>query len=235
MTLMPDLTLRRRQPEIMDQPGLERHAHVQALRGLARINLWSCSARILWAELAALGRSGSAEPLRILDIATGGGDIPIRLARKARRSGLLWHIDGCDKNPTAVEHAKEAGADGRFFPLDVLTEPLPLDYDVIMCSLFLHHLDSEQAVELLRHMAGAARRMVLVNDLVRCSAGLLLAYLGTRLLSASPVVHTDGPLSVEAAYTIPEVHDLTRRAGLVGATIGSRWPFRFLLTWRRAE
>jgi len=59
MMLLPDLTLRRRQPEIMDQPGLDRQAHVQALRGLARLNLWSGSARILWPELAALSRSAN--------------------------------------------------------------------------------------------------------------------------------------------------------------------------------
>jgi hypothetical protein len=61
----------------------------------------------------------------------------------------------------------------------------------------------------------------------------MLAYVGTRLLSASPIVHVDGPLSVAAAFTCVEAQELARRAGLEGATVARRWPFRFLLTWSR--
>ena len=102
---------------------------------------------------------------------------------------------------------------------------------MLTCSLFLHHLDEAEAVDLLRRMAAAARQLVLINDLRRSTAGLLLAYLGTRLLSTSPVVHTDGPLSVAAAFTLAEVRKLAAQAGLKGATVAGRWPFRFLLKW----
>jgi hypothetical protein len=81
-------------------------------------------------------------------------------------------------------------------------------------------------------MAAAARRLVLINDLRRSAGGWLLAYVGTRLLSASPVVHTDGPRSVAAAFTPVELRQLAERAGLAGATVVRRWPFRLLLTWR---
>src|SRR5262249_61298949 len=84
-----------------------------------------------------------------------------------------------------------------FSACDVLREPLPAGYDAVVCSLFLHHLSAEQAVGLLRRMAAAAGRLVLVNDLARGRAGYLLAYLGTRLLTRSPGVHFDGPRSVE--------------------------------------
>jgi hypothetical protein len=55
----------------------------------------------------------------------------------------------------------------------------------------------------------------------------------TRLLTTSYVVHNDGPLSVEAAWTMAEAQRLAEEAGLPGARISWRWPFRFLLTWRR--
>jgi hypothetical protein len=44
----------------------------------------------------------------------------------------------------------------------------------------------------------------------------------------------DGPLSVRAAFTIAEARQLAEEAGLHGAAISWRWPFRFLLQWRRA-
>jgi hypothetical protein len=68
---------RRLQPELMDQPGLDPARHRQALRGLRRINFWSRSAGILWPALAGLARAAQ-RPLRVLDQATGGGDVPNR-------------------------------------------------------------------------------------------------------------------------------------------------------------
>jgi SAM-dependent methyltransferase len=235
MPLLPALA-RRLQPEVMDQPGLPPDRHRHALRGLGRINFWSGSAGILWPPLAALARA-SARPVRVLDLASGGGDVPIRLGHRARRAGLSLVLEGCDVSPLAVEHATQQaqrrGAAVRFFVADALAGDLPAGYDAVMCSLFLHHLTQEQAVTILRRMGAAAGRLVLVNDLVRGRAGLLLAKVGTRLLSRSPVVHVDGPRSVEAAFTVEEARALAERAGLGGATVRRRWPCRFLLTWVR--
>ncbi len=230
-----DVRCRDRQPEVMDQPDLDPRRHTEALRGLARINTWSGSARLLWPPLRDLARQ-VASPLRLLDVATGAGDVPVRLWLRARRAGLDLEVAGCDRSPCAIEHARQRarteGANVRFFTWDALAGPLPEGYDVVASSLFLHHLAEEEAVDLLRRMARAARRLLLINDLERGLPGLVLAYVGTRVLSASPVVHTDGPLSVRAAFTRREALELAERAGLAGATVERRWPFRFLLTWR---
>jgi 2-polyprenyl-3-methyl-5-hydroxy-6-metoxy-1,4-benzoquinol methylase len=228
---------RRREPEIIDQPNLEEERHVQALHGLERINRWSGSARILWPPIRALARQMGGAPLRLLDVATGAGDVPIRLWQKARRAGIALGVEGCDRSPTAVIHARRAaaakGVDARFFEWDALGSPLPAGHDIVTSSLFLHHLEEEQAIGLLQHMAEAAQRLVLINDLRRSTGGLLLAYAGTRLLSRSPVVHTDGPLSVAAAFTPAEMRLLAERAGLPGGVIARRWPFRFLFSWAK--
>ncbi len=79
---------RRCVPEVMDQPDLDPRLHAQALQGLARLNFWSGSARILWPPLSALARRLRPRPLRVLDLATGGGDVPVRLWRRASRAGL---------------------------------------------------------------------------------------------------------------------------------------------------
>ncbi|HVS40044.1 MAG TPA: methyltransferase domain-containing protein [Gemmataceae bacterium] len=232
------LSLRRRQrrPEIMDQADLQPARHVGALCGLARVNFLSGSAGILWPPLRDLARR-LGRPIRILDAASGGGDVPLRLWRRARRAGLDFRIDGCDRSPFAVEHARiraaAAGADVGFFVADVLSGPALTDYDVVMCSLFLHHLGEEEAVDFLRWAAATAAHRVLVNDLERSSLGLALAHVAVRLLTASDVVHTDGPRSVESAFTMAEARALAERAGLHGAAVQWRWPFRYLLTWSR--
>jgi SAM-dependent methyltransferase len=226
-----------RQPERMDEPDMAGDTHAQALRGLERINAWSGSARILWPPLAELARAAHGRAVRVLDVAMGAGDVPIRLWRKARRAGLRLEIDGCDRSPSAVAYARgraeEIGAPVRFFDWDALTGELPIGYDAVVSSLFLHHLDEDEAVSFLCRMGRTAGRLVLVNDLTRVLPGLMLAYLGTRLLSRSEVVHMDGVRSVQAAFTPQEVRSLAARAGLASASIARRWPCRFLLTWRR--
>jgi len=69
--------------------------------------------------------------------------------------------------------------------------------------------------------------------LVRTRFGYALAWAGGRLLTRSPIVHTDGPLSVRAAFTLDEFGTLAERAGLRGATFRRHWPQRFLFAWRK--
>jgi 2-polyprenyl-3-methyl-5-hydroxy-6-metoxy-1,4-benzoquinol methylase len=204
---------------------------------LSRINRLSDSGRILWAPLAELARSLNVRRLRVLDIATGSGDVPLALWRRGKHRGLELEILGLDISPRAVEYgrrrAEHAGANLRFEMLNVFEEPLPEGYDAVMCSLFLHHLSREQAVRLLRNMAAAAQHLVLVNDLNRCRLGLLAAQAVCRLTTTSTVVRIDGPRSVRAAFTPGEAAELAQAAGLNNARIERRWPFRYLLTWRK--
>jgi SAM-dependent methyltransferase len=220
--------------ELMDDPRLEGDHHRHALRGLSRLNFLSGGARLFWPTIARLARQH--EPLRILDLATGAGDLPLGLWRRARRAGVEVEIHGVDVSPRAARFAQEqagrAGAPLRFEVLDVLSEPLPSGFDVIVSSLFLHHVDEQQAVLLLRKMRRAASRFVLISDLDRSARGLALAYSAARLFTTSGVVRADAPRSVRAAFTFDEMRDLARRAELDGAELSRHWPFRLLLKWQ---
>lgn len=235
---MPSLFRRDRQPEVMDQPGLSADEHSQALDGLRRINRLSRAFSALWREVQAVARRSGSQPVRVLDVACGGGDTTLRMAAQARRAGVRLEIHGCDISSTAIAYARQAAhaADSdevRFFQRDIFAGPLPDDYDVIMCSLFLHHLDEGDAAALLRTMATATRSTVLVDDLVRSRLGYALAWFGCRVLSRSSVVHTDGPRSVQGAFSLPEVQALAEQAGLAGVRLQRHWPQRFLLSWEK--
>jgi 2-polyprenyl-3-methyl-5-hydroxy-6-metoxy-1,4-benzoquinol methylase len=225
------------EPEVMDDASLEEGRHRHALRGLSRLNRLGGSARIVWPSIAALARR-ETRPLRILDLACGGGDVPLGLWRRARRSGIDVDIHGLDISPRAVrfaqEQAEQAGAPLEFSVGDVLDEPLPTGFDAVMCSLFLHHMKEDEAVLLLTKMRQAARRIVLVNDLLRSDRGVWLVYLASRLVTSSAVVHVDAPRSVRAAFTEDEIRGLARRARMHGAEVSRRWPVRLLLRWMPA-
>jgi 2-polyprenyl-3-methyl-5-hydroxy-6-metoxy-1,4-benzoquinol methylase len=178
-----------------------------------------------------------SRPLQVLDIATGAGDTPIRLLRQAQHEKLSIEIDGCDKSEQAVAYARRNaqrhGSAAHFFPLDILKDPLPGHYDVLMCSLFLHHLSETEARFFLRKIAVAARRLVLISDLQRSLGGLWLAA-AAHLLTRSEVVYLDAPQSVRAAFTLPEAVGLAEEAGLRNFQIRPVWPFRYLLTGKIA-
>lgn len=224
-------------PEIMDDPGLDPAEHEGALRGLRRINRFSRSASAVWKPIARACREANGKTLRVLDLACGGGDVALGIARKAQSAGLPIEIHGADLSEQAVEiarrTAKEQGIDAAFFRLDAVNEAIPPGYDILMSTLFLHHLKESDAVKLLRAMTTSAGRMVLIDDLIRSQAGYALAWAGCRLLSRSRVVHHDGPVSVAGAFRIDEIRRMASAAGIEGSLIQRHWPERFLLSWSR--
>jgi 2-polyprenyl-3-methyl-5-hydroxy-6-metoxy-1,4-benzoquinol methylase len=233
----PSIAARQLEPEWMDEPGIDPALHRAALRGLERINRTSRTVPALWAPVAGLLQQHPRASL--LDVACGAGDVAIGLARRARAKGSELEVEGCDVSPTAVAYAtrqsQRRGANVRFFEHDVLRTPLARTYDVVICSLFVHHLHEEQAMRLLRTLDAAARSLVIVSDLDRSRVGLILAWLGTRLLTRSPVVHVDSLRSVHAAFTRQEAAALAGRAGLRSVQITAHWPCRWRLVAQRSS
>lgn len=233
------LAARDRQPELMDQPGLDREAHRRALDGLRAANLISRTSQVIWRGIREAGIvRESGRPLRICDIATGGGDVVIGIARLAARHGFVAETHGCDISSTAVEYAQSVAdkrglSNTKFFQLNALVDPLPEDYDVLMSTLFFHHLGDDDATRLLGRMARSARHCVLIDDLRRSRLGYVYAWVGGRLLTESHIVHTDGPLSVSAAFTIAEFRQLAHHSGLREAQFHRHWPQRFLMSWKK--
>jgi 2-polyprenyl-3-methyl-5-hydroxy-6-metoxy-1,4-benzoquinol methylase len=236
MAWPPALETRVLRPELMDDPALDASEHRRALRALSRLNRVSRAGAILWSRVRELAAAPGHPPVRLLDIATGSGDVPVELACRARREGIPISVSGVDISPCAIEEARARAArervDADFRVLDALHGPLPGGFDIVTCSLFTHHLPREAAVALLYAMRCAAKRLVLVSDLRRARGSYALAWIGGHL-AGSRIARVDALLSVRAAWTMDEFAAIAAEAGLEGATIEGRWPARFLLAWKR--
>lgn len=222
-------------PERMDNPDLDPALLEPALRGLRRLNTLSFAHPLLWRVLSAEARAAQ-RPLRVLDLACASGDFVLDAAARAAKQGILLDLHGCDINPASIELAQRRSASQSrrctFFVHDAIQSPLPAEYDIVTASLFLHHLTVEHAVLMLRRMAAAAR-LVIVNDLVRSRLNLAIVTLASRVVTQSPVVHTDAVLSVRAAFTKPELLSLAQQAGLSNASLRFGGLGRTMLVWRR--
>lgn len=238
LSAMPtDLSQRHRQPEIMDAADLPASRFVDTLKGLQRVNAVTRSSRIMWPDLKATAMRHPDRPIRVLDVACGGGDVLLALWRAAERAGIKVELEGCDASPEAVRYSREmAEAEGApigFFQHDVTLGSLPGGYDMIMSTLFLHHLDEGDAVAFLRDAAAKARDRVVIQDLVRSRVSYWFTRAGTSLLLLNDICRLDGRTSVEGAFTRAEAEELARQAGLQNAEIVPRLPFRYLIRWIR--
>ena len=233
---MPDLDTRRLQNEWMDDPSIDPHLHHEALVGLGRINWISRTVPRLWQAIRNM--MGSRHSARILDIACGGGDVAIGLAKIAQQQGYHLDISVADLSPTALQfaqqHAQAQNISLHTFTHNALEGNWPDGpYDILINSLMLHHLNETDVITVLANMRSDAKLGIVVSDLLRTRWGWLITHYGVRLLTRCPVVHIDGPRSVEGAFTFDELHALAQQANLPGFTLKHAWPARAVLCWSR--
>jgi ubiquinone/menaquinone biosynthesis C-methylase UbiE len=205
--------------ELLDGP-LEPRLLAGNLRDLARVNRWLGGNALSWRGLAHVLREvPRSEPVRFLDVGTGGADIPLALARRARQAGRLLDIVALDVRTEIVEAARRAVAGEPGLSVekgdgDSLDHPAQ-SFDVVHASLVLHHLEPPAAGDLLLEMARVANRAVIVNDLVRARHLMLAAWALSHVATGNRYTRHDAPLSVRRAYQPDEVVRLAAGAGLV--------------------
>ena len=231
--------------ELMDDPLLPAKDHHQALNGLRRVNQLSRTAHVISSAIVEYWKaSGKPSSLKILDLACGGGDVTVHVAEQLRKSQVNAEVHGWDLSRTAIDfaEAQQRGSSSpvQFAVANALAENESATesekrFDIVYCTLFLHHLSDNDAEQLLKSMWRMSRGMVLIDDLRRSTIGYALAIVGCQLLSRSPIVHVDGPLSVRAAFTEAEILELSDRCRLPRPTIKRHWPHRFLLKWMSAR
>ena len=202
--------------ELLDGPLDDTAALVTNLRDLARLNRLSGGAALSWRAVDALGGAAT-----LLDVGTGGADIPLALlaeARKTRRSLDVTAVDSRAEVLAAAGIARRgieraaglhlALADGRSLPFD------DASFDVAHASLVVHHLERDAAVAFLRELRRVARRGIVVNDLVRGWTAWIGTWLLVHSIARGTYTRHDGPLSIRRAYDRSELDELVRAAGM---------------------
>lgn len=212
-------------PELMDGSAVGWNELSDCLMQIDAINRWTGGHR---PTLAWLGRKRAAGPLRILDVGCGAGGLLRLIARRAARQGRTVALTGIDRCPRAIRLARELTPMEtriRFVRADVFD--WDEDSDLVVSTLFTHHLAEGQLHRYLGWMEQRARLGWFVNDLHRHPLPYATARLGARLLPVGRLVAHDAPLSVARAFTPEDWRVALDRAGLAGAArVRWRLPFR---------
>jgi ubiquinone/menaquinone biosynthesis C-methylase UbiE len=221
------------QEELMDRPGQDPAVLADNLNDLRLVNRWLGGAKLTVEALDRLLASHQPDPLRILDVGAGGGDLARVVAGWARRRACSALVVATDLSHEILAiGARHAGSCGISFAVgDALRLPFADgQFDVAISSLMLHHLRPDAAVAALREMRRVARVGVVVNDIVRWWPGVFGAWMMAHVFSGNPLTIHDGPLSVRRAYTRAELRDLAARAGLRRVELRDFVGYRVALT-----
>jgi len=230
--------------ELMDLPGTDAGERARALRDLARFNRLFGGTRAILNHLASLlpppqtapAPSGGT-PIRILDVATGYGDIPRAIVRWARQRGLHLQIEALDHQDRIAELAARASAaypEIRIHVGDALKLPYTDErFDVAFASQVLHHMEGEDQMRLLSELYRVARRAALVSDLRRGRWPFLVTWAGVHVISRSRLIRHDGPLSIRRGFLGEELVRTAREAGWRRAKVSRHAYFRLVLVGRK--
>ena len=201
------------EPELMDQPQpVTRELEID-LDNLRRINRYFGSHSLLRHFLQRWLEPGRT--FRVLDLCTASGDLPRMMIDWARPRGIALKIDAVEMNPSIVEIARRESAthpEINFIRADALHFTESLTYDLVHCSLALHHFSEENAVRLLRRMRDLSHDKVLVSDLERNALTRWSVWFLTACIFREPMTKHDGRLSARRAFSFREFAQLAEAA-----------------------
>src|SRR5437879_7550152 len=178
--------------EMMDRPQPVSAELERDLERIRQLNRWFGSYRLVLGFIRRWIKPGAR--LRIVDLATGSGDIPRLIINHSRAIGALVEIDAVDRQSATVDIARELSAgypEISYIDADILEWKAAAAHDIALCTLTLTHFSNEDAVKVLRRCSEVATKFVLVSDLRRgffLKAGV---YILTAFVFREPMTRYD--------------------------------------------
>jgi len=212
-------------PEWMDEPCSYEDFR-SCLIDLAQVNRLTLASRptLHWLDRL-FAAHPPTEPLRIVDVGSGGGDMLRQIAGWAKHRAVQVQLTGIDLNPHAARAAREltpANMDIDWITGDAFSYTQTAD--VILSSLFTHHLPEPEIVRFLAWMEAVARRGWFINDLVREETPLQLFTVLSRLARWHRFVRHDGPVSFRRSFREDDWRRMISAAGIPLTSITlQRW------------
>lgn len=213
-------------PEWMDEPCTYEDFRA-CLIDLAQVNRLTFAYR---PTLQFLDRvvAGSAEqtspqdPLHIVDVGCGGGDMLRHVERWALRRRLAVHLTGIDLNPYAARAAREFTSPAskiEWITGDAFTYAPPQTIDIVLSSLFTHHLSEPEIVHFIQWMEASARRGWFISDLCREPTPFHLFGLLAKAARWHRFVQHDGPVSFRRSFRERDWDRMLTAAGIPSSAV----------------
>ncbi|RZM11553.1 MAG: methyltransferase domain-containing protein [Pedobacter sp.] len=173
----------------------------------------------------------AAEEISILDVGCGNGDMLRALADYANRKGLKFKLTGIDANDFTIQHAGRLSADYpniSYLCTDIFDELKQARvYDVILCTLTLHHFKDEEIILLMQGFTSWAKKGIVVNDLHRSAIAYYLFVSICFVFRLNRMSREDGLISILRGFKREDLIRYSELLNLNNYTLRWKWAFRY--------
>lgn len=215
-------------PELLDTDAGSPREVSQSLADIESFNRHLGGVNVMASLIQAVASREGLRSATWLDVAGAKGGVAKRTAIRLGRRGLNVQPTLLDLSASHLDQQTSAICG------DALGLPFrDNSFDVVGCCLFLHHLEPEQAVKFIRDGLRVARHALVINDLIRHPLHLMIAAAGKPVYRSRLTRH-DAPASVRRAYTVDEMREMLRSAGVPQIEITRHFFFRMgAIAWKR--
>ena len=223
---------RSNESEIMDDFAMEGELLKEALDKIAQINqLLGGNKVTLQGVKLLLQNKSKSECITIVDLGCGNGDMLRMLADYGKECHFNLKLIGIDANAYTIDHAKTLSSSYPnicFYCRDIFDMPFDDSaYDIVLCTLFLHHLKDDGILKLLSYFYTKANIGIVVNDLHRSSLGYRLFQVVCFVFRLSDMTKQDGLTSILRGFKKKEIIAFAKQLNIKNHTIRWKWAFRY--------
>lgn len=230
----PDTSIRSNAPETMDDFYMEGEILRDALDKIAAINRLLGGNKVTLQgveELIKHSKTGIDKEISILDVGCGNGDMLRALAEYGVKKGLNFKLTGIDANDFTVRHARKLSASFpniSYLCADIFDEIKQAQvYDVILCTLTLHHFKDEEIFSLTEGFKSQARMGIVVNDLHRTAIAYYLFSAICFIFRLNKMSRDDGLVSILRGFKRADLLRYSKQLKLKTYSIRWKWAFRY--------
>lgn len=230
---MRNFTHRSYEPELMDDSEITEELLTGALKDISKINKRLGGNKITLQAIEKLfARFPDKKKWSIIDIGCGDGEMLRIVADYFAKLDIELGLYGLDLSERSITMATSLSSDYEnisYFTTDVLgLSAKEARYDIILCTLTLHHIKEGDILEFLRKFMELASFGIIINDLQRSLLSYRLFKLISRIFIRSPIAKYDGLVSIASAFKRKDFERYSQELGLKNYKITWKWAFRYL-------
>lgn len=219
-------------PEIMDDFAMEGEILRDALVKIAKINqLLGGNKLTLQGVQFLLSNNNKKQQITIVDVGCGNGDMLRNLADFGIKNNFDLRLIGIDANSFTVNIAKELSIDYPNISYrceDIFDETFAkLKYDIILCTLTLHHFKDNEIRNILAIFHANASIGTVVNDLQRSVIPYRLFQIVCFIFRLNNMSREDGLTSILRGFKKQELIQFSKELNFKKYTIQWKWAFRY--------
>ena len=218
--------------EIMDDFDLEGNKIKDALDKIVKINQLLGGNRLTLQSVKKIIQNlDKKTPITILDIGCGNGDMLRVLAKYGYKNNFNFKLIGVDANLHTIDYAEKLSTDYyniEYFSMNIFEEQfVELKYDIVLCTLTLHHFNNDKILELLKILYQNSKLAIVINDLHRSKIAYFLFQMISIIFNLNKMTKHDGLVSILRGFKKSELIDFSEKMKFQIYKIQWKWAFRY--------